>query len=360
MLGSMKLPPYVLAVLAFGALGCNEDADTKPPDDKPVAGSGNTFIIDRDLASVCDGTAGPKGVAKYEKKKGTLSPVSLFFRDEGAKKFEVKSSSVFSPWRAKQGKDTQLAACISVKSKKKVRECKFDKDKPTKWVDQYDTSYTISVRETATGKELAKQDVELKAPGSCPTLFFFKKNREQDLARFEPALLAMMSDLQPTDVPAPRLTNEDLVGACAGKPVPGAAPYEKKAGSISPLKVYRREGADGGWVSGKYQGQTFAKHDWWSSDAEKYQLVACMTTTRGKKAKECEFDGGSKIDLVDAKYEIALYEAATGKKLEKKTFDAKSKTRCPILWNFKEGEEKVSLADPGDEAQKWLASFAAP
>ncbi len=318
------------------------------------------FMLDSDLATVCDGKAAPKGVAAYAKTAGKASPLLVFMREATTEAFKATSTTTFEPWRAEKAMETQLVACVTVKSATKARECKFDKEQPVRWVDQYDTTFEIAVREASTGKELAKQEVSLKAPSRCPTLFFFKNDREKDYAEFEPTLLGMMGELQPADAPKPKIRPADLVGACGDKAVLGATPYAKQPGAVSHLAVFHREGADGGWVEGAHPGQSFKKHDWWSSDAAKYQLVACITTTRGKKVKDCEFDGGSQVALVDASYTITLHEATTGNKLDEKRFEGRSQTRCPFIWNFVEGQENVFLADPGDAAQSWLASFAEP
>lgn len=352
-----KLWPLALCALVAG---CDSGGGESPASGPlPVVEGNPDFMTDSDLAIVCDGKAGPKGTAPYAKKAGRASPVLVYFRDQADGKFESKSTTTFSPWRADKTKDTQLVACVTVKSEKKARECKFDKEKPAKWVDQLDASYSISVREASTGKEVAQQDVDVKAPGSCPTLFFFNSDREKDYGRFEPTLLAMMGALEPPDAPKPDIREGDLAGACDGKPILGASKYEKKSGSISHVAAFHREG-DGTWIEGDYPGQSFKDHDWWSADADKYQLVVCMTTKRGKKVKDCEFDGGSKVALIDASYTIAIHEATTGKKLEEKTFEGKSNERCPFIWNFREGRENVFVADPGDAAKTWLASFAAP
>lgn len=352
-----KLWPLALFALSPA---CDSGGGESPGDSPlPPLEQNPDFMTDRDLATVCEGKAGPKGTAPYAKKAGQTSPVLVYFRDKPDGEFASKSTTTFSPWRADKTKDTQLVACVTVKSEKKARECKFDKEKPAKWVDQLDASYSISVREASTGKEVAKQDVDVKAPSTCPTLFFFDSQREKDYARFEPTLLAMMGPLQPPDAPKPDIREGDLAGACEGKPILGASKYEKKSGAISPVAAFRREG-DGGWTEGIHPGQSFKDHEWWTSDAEKYQLVVCMTTKRGEKVKDCEFDGGSKVALIDASYTIAIHEATTGKKLEEKRFEGKSNPRCPFLWNFRDGQENVFVADPGDAAKNWLASFAAP
>ena len=85
-----------------------------------------------------------------------------------------------------------------------------------------------------------------------------------------------------------------------------------------------------------------------------------MTTTRGKPVKTCEFNGGKKVELVDASYSIAIHEVATGKKLEEKQFAPRSSKSCPVIWNFKANQENVALADPGDPAKAWLGGYAAP
>lgn len=354
----MKRPGIALIALALSACDSPPDADTDSGDDGADIGGKDVpaFLSDASLAAVCAGEKPPKGAAKYEKKKGKASPMKLYLRKDAEGKFEFASSTVFGPWRPKSTKDTQLIACMDVKKKKKVRECKFDKEKPAKWVDQYDVTYDISVREAATGKELGKKTVEAKADAKCPTLFFFKNDREQDLAKYEPALLALAGPLQPTDAPPPKISAAELMAACDGTAVLGAAKYEK--GKETKVRIFRREG-EGGWTDGAFSGHFYGQ-PFWTVDAEKVGLVACVTATRGKKAKECEFEKGGKIDLVDATYTITLVEAATGKKVDEKKFDEKSETRCPFVWTFKEGEENVFLASPKDAAKSWLKSHAAP
>ena len=42
-------------------------------------------------------------------------------------------------------------------------------------------------------------------------------------------------------------------------------------------------------------------------------VAVCMTSTRGEKAEDCEFSGGSKVTMYKAKWKVDVVEASTGK-----------------------------------------------
>jgi hypothetical protein len=61
------------------------------------------------------------------------------------------------------------------------------------------------------------------------------------------------------------------------------------------------------------------------------RLVACVDLTQtGKKIKTCKFDEGQKIPMREAKYRLALYEVATGKKVLEKTLTGEDE-ECPFM-----------------------------
>ena len=233
--------PLVMVFLTAMPTGCGKKTK-KPGRVKAVSSAiaSSVFLTSSDVAKVCAGKKPPTGFAAYQKKAGVTSPVSIAFRESGTGKFAFKASSMFMPWGASSTKDVQLAACVTVTGKKKVRECSFkrltkkQKDVPRTAI-QYDTTYAISVRETATGKELSKTDVEVKAAAECPTIFSFKKDREPAYASFEGELLKLVMPLQGAGVKPPKLTRSVLSLACDGIGLMGAPKYTKSPGPSQPF-----------------------------------------------------------------------------------------------------------------------------
>ena len=72
---------------------------------------------------------------------------------------------------------------------------------------------------------------------------------------------------------------------------------------------------------------------WDPSSPGKVRLVACVDLVQtGKKVKSCKYDDpkGLKIPLREAKYRLALYEVATGKKVIEKTLSGED-DECPFM-----------------------------
>lgn len=156
------------------------------------------------------------------------------------------------------------------------------------------------------------------------------------------------------------VTTYDLEQACNGIPVAGATAYDPSVSGIHPLLVFYRESATDSFV----ERSSYTPEAWevpWQ-EAEKIELVACLTVTDRSLAQVCEFEDDEdnevyKLEVHNTVYEAALYEAQTGKLVETQSFDAKASDTCPMLHMFSDGES-VDQSDAGFEQP--LIQFAKP
>ncbi len=127
-------------------------------------------VSDSSLEKVCHGF--PEGrAAAYAKAEGKVSPVLFFSRENDRSSFGLRSVSAPESWKVKDGKDYQLVACVTEKSRTKTRECKFDETKLVREVDYYGATYEVTVRETKTAKVVSTQTVTEEGEKACPSFY---------------------------------------------------------------------------------------------------------------------------------------------------------------------------------------------
>ncbi|MFD6463833.1 hypothetical protein ACFWFG_38265, partial [Streptomyces roseolus] len=128
--------------------------------------------------------------------------------------------------------------------------------------------------------------------------------------------------------------NSDLSGACEKKRTyfpkaaayAGSAPHPIIAFSTSELGSVL-EVSTSYWDSDR-------PLEWGRVEADHYQLVACLgKAAKGDFVTTCTFDNGSEVPLHRGRYDVAVYEAATGKKLgtEQMQGSAGSSHQCPFF-----------------------------
>jgi hypothetical protein len=141
----------------------------------------------------------------------------------------------------------------------------------------------------------------------------------------------------------------------------GASAYEAAPG-VHPVVLfedYRGEGfvqssrsLPAGWA---VQEDTDFKN---TSDLAKAELVACSDRVKETPTgKQCTFKGDEDakgddakpvdLELVDATYELKVYEARTAKLLSTSTLEATS-TECPFIATFKKGDSTF-VDQPSDD-----------
>jgi hypothetical protein len=145
-------------------------------------------LFDFDLASVCNEMP-EKRAAEYTKTPGKIHPTIIFQRGGENEKYTKSYSGDFDGWKAEQAESYELVACVTIKSRKKVKECKFDSKTPVRYLDLNDASYELRVLEAKTGKLVDQKNVELKAESRCPMFFMFREERESKDPVYEQALI---------------------------------------------------------------------------------------------------------------------------------------------------------------------------
>lgn len=158
--------------------------------------------------------------------------------------------------------------------------------------------------------------------------------------------------------PSKFLLDSDLSKVCNELPEKAAKAYDGSTGQIHPTIVFSRKGEND-----KYSKSYDSDFDGWKADdAKGYELVACVTAKSSTKVKECKFDSKTPVhylDLEDASFEMAVYEAKTGKQLGKKSVDLKVDKDCPMIWMFK-SERDVKQAEFTQALMGWAKQYVAP
>jgi len=112
-----------------------------------------------------------------------------------------------------------------------------------------------------------------------------------------------------------------------------------KSSGTQPVSIFAQDSKD---FDTKHEATLFDIPNWYTkpkqqawdpSSPGKVRLVACVDLVQsGKKVKSCKYDDpkGLKIPLREAKYKLALYEVATGKKVIEKTLSGED-DECPFM-----------------------------
>ena len=162
----------------------------------PAAPAKQMFSFD--FADVCLG-AGLSGATAYTPTAGTVSPVLVFLKDSEAGNYSMRSGQVPKDWEHtyQEVEKTQLVACLTVKSREKVKDCPFDIEGATYTAELNNTVYDFVLYEAKTGKEVLKQSFDQKA-GQCPMFKMFSKKVEVEDAPYKEALTkAIKASVQP-------------------------------------------------------------------------------------------------------------------------------------------------------------------
>ncbi|GAA3944132.1 hypothetical protein [Actinoplanes auranticolor] len=135
----------------------------------------------------------------------------------------------------------------------------------------------------------------------------------------------------------PVRTADDLKRICEQWYYP-KSPKVKSSGT-QPVSIFGEESKD---FDTKHEVTLFDIPDWYTAPKQKawdpsspgkVRLVACVDLVQtGKKIKNCKFDDpkGLRIPMREAKYRLALYEVATGRKVLEKTLTGEDE-ECPFM-----------------------------
>lgn len=361
---TVSLVASVGLIATLVACGSKKDPDKSGPGSSgtTAAPAKKTNVDWNDLAGICKDGKGIDVAAAYEKKAGAPSPFAFMYQDTAGGKtaFERDYASTSKPWIAEDAKDAQLVACMEVVKADKSHDCKFEKGGVQ---EMYNTSLKVTVYETKTGKKLSEQTVEHKMGKGCPSIAFMKDSVEREYGELEPVALRAVAEFQGADAPQPTQPAESFDNACDGKPAIGAGKRATSGGVYNPYVTFVRA-KDGPWTHGAANEYDFDESAWFDAnlkaqsgrEAQKVSVAVCMTSTRGEKAEDCEFSGGSKVTMYKAKWKVDVVEASTGKVLQTKEFQGK--VDCPSIWSADKGTEFDAL--PGDDARDWLKPIVAP
>jgi hypothetical protein len=177
----MKRSVAMLGVVAVALLACK--SDKKKPDPVPTAAPTTPklpFTPSADtLQKVCDGQAVP-GLDPLPREQARGA---LFVKKEPSAKFEhvayddiVGTKNMLAVTLDK----ATVVACIAVTKKKKNKACVMtpvDKTKLGGTLTIYDWEYTVTLRETATGKVLSESPKK-RSDTKCPDVHIFEKTDE--------------------------------------------------------------------------------------------------------------------------------------------------------------------------------------
>jgi hypothetical protein len=162
---------------------------------------------------------------------------------------------------------------------------------------------------------------------------------------------------------------DDLERVCTTQVgFPGVAAYEAAPGThpVVLFEDYRGEGfvqssrtLPGGWAVEQDADYEDTK------DLEVAQLVACSDrVAEHPTGVTCEFKDdddpkGVELELVDATYQLKVYEATTGKLQHEQTLEAKN-TTCPYFATFKKGDTTFVNQPSDDDYTNALKPVVAP
>lgn len=325
------IPMAGMALLAFSvaAAGCKRK---EQPSDFKYEPPPRTAATLASYVDLCEGRGAFSGAKKYEKQKsgGAPSKVAVFrkYADDKEPVYRLDQRDTLGAVAAKEQETDQveLVTCVELKRKGTPLYCHYYGAE----VEVYDMTHSVRILEASTGKVLKEETFDLDGrtepcEGSV-TGNFYKG------AEYGPKLLSMLLPFEPEGLELPKVDMRDLDSVCSGSPIPQTAPYKADApGKRGVHLVYfateaqsntRRDAPDGLFPGAEPE-----------ADPTKYQLVACATGKPQKKKANCEFISGEVLEIYDGEVEVAVYESATAKLVEKKTFKATSAI-CPSTHKF--------------------------
>jgi hypothetical protein len=219
--------------------------------------------------------------------------------------------------------------------------------------------HTLRVIEVKTLRQVLKEEFVLDhKTARCPGSYAFPKgvNRVYEGADYLPKLASLLLPLQPDGLALPPLTAASLDDVCMGSVVPQAAAYVPKTAAKVHV-VYFPDAVRSDTRDDPPKGMP--ELDDTKADAAQYALVACVTGQAKKKRRDCEFSSGKVLVLNDGEFELQLFEARTGKRVETRTFKGTSPDGCPFLHKFW-GQKDDVMTKVDASMGKYLASLERP
>ena len=332
----LALPLFVTACGNKKQPSADDHPGNTPPPAAPAP------LTDDDIRAVCDGKAAA-GAKAYSKTDPSAHAMAIFLK-AGTSEFQdedIPPLRRFSPQKPEQ---TELVACVTRTAAAKKDACEFDSSKPSHFLDMYEATFELTVREAKTAAVVATKTATLPQNG-CPMFHSFSSEREDDYPAPDAPLLQLASPLVVPPNPAAdlklpnpdsardKLDESDLKGVCYGIPEPRAAAYAKTPGVVSPAILLGRRN-ENDWYSKTYSSDF---DPWKSEDVAAYQIVICATETSRTKKKECKFDDKEPVHLLDlysVAYDITIREARTAKVLVSKPVKQEADGVCPTMYFF--------------------------
>jgi hypothetical protein len=344
---SMKAHAAAFALVILGA-GCQERGTSETSAAPPPR------MSEGDLVALC--TAGTVPTAKAAvAEAGKPSPAVLLSRASGQ---SFRRASLWPQLAIEQkapdavgwegsAEQAVFAVCADItETKKTPLKCWYNNDKgEQKSRDMTGMTVKLRVLEVATGKVVAEDSVAVPPPSYCFMRHSDISGSAEEYTRdLGPLFVMALAKLQPKEAPVPKLDVADTWLACEGRPVPGAPPAGTAANHYA---AFERK-IDGGYW--KPTSAVIGEHSFEQlvDRGDLPPIVFCRAATRGKKVRECKYDGGKILAVHAATWQVKLVAAATGKVLAEKTFDEKGDDGyCPFSWKFDDdGATYDTIASP--------------
>ncbi|NUO52399.1 MAG: hypothetical protein HOV80_26425, partial [Polyangiaceae bacterium] len=283
-------------------------------------------------ADLCDNKDPFPGAKKYEKSKSASAPskVALFrkYEDNKEPKYESVRPDKFAGFATAQDSvdDVELVACLDLKRHGKASFCTYYGAS----VEIFDMTHKLRIIEATTGKVLKEETFELDrhtepCAGSVTGSYFTG-------ADFIPKVISTLLPFEPDGIALPKAERTDLDAVCSGSPIPQAAPYKPGSGTRNVHLVYFPTTEQGNTRQELPENLVFPETP--EEDVTKYELVACVRGVPKKKKASCDFTSGKVLEMHDGEFEVSMFEAMTGKLVEKKTFKGTSSGVCPFSYKF--------------------------
>ncbi len=130
----------------------------------------------------------------------------------------------------------------------------------------------------------------------------------------------------------------DFEDVCNGIPQSKGTAYTETAGT-HPVVLFSRESSSASYYETSYTLPEAWQLDW--QEAEKFELVTCVTTEPKEMAESCEYDiegDAYTLNTYSADYQVNLYAATTGTELASTKLSLPADP-CPSLHFFSEKTE---------------------
>lgn len=298
-----------------------------------------------DLMSICEDGKPYGGNPAYVKKSSPATPskVAVFrkYRDDQPPTFKIDEHTFGAIDGTSSPGEVELVACLELERKGEPLFCNYH----GATIKVYDMNHKVKIVEAATGKVVGEHTFDMdRLTEKCPGTAAGDSYRGTDYSN---KLLSLLLPLQPEGIELPKIQASDLDAVCSGGAFPQAAPM--KDGPHGPVHIvyfptatqsFTREDLPSGLESKNLE----------TLDVSQVQLVACVTGKPEKKKRSCNFTAGKVLELHDGEFEVALYEARTGKLVEKKMFRGTAGT-CPVSYKFfRQVDQVMTRIDPGFKA----------